>query len=188
MSLLTIIGIALGLTMDTFAVSVAGGVAIKEMRLRHAMLIAAAFGLAQALMPLAGWVGGHWARAWIASCDHWIAFGLLALVGSKMIYEARHTLEEREARNLLDPRILLMLAFATSIDALAVGLTLSFLNVSILLPVLVIGVVTFLMSLAGTYTGNTLGHLFEGKLETVGGLILIGIGVKILVEHLCRGC
>lgn len=184
MSLLSVIVIAIGLAMDAFAVSITSGSAIRQMRIRHAMLIASFFGAFQALMPYIGWSIGQWARALISQVDHWAAFVLLVFVGGKMIYEARTETAEEVVRDPLNLYVLFVLAIATSIDALAVGISLSFLEIAILSPVLVIGLVTFLFSFAGAYIGNVFGHFFERRLEVLGGIVLIGIGFKILIEHL----
>ena len=184
MPLLTILAIAVGLSIDAFAVAVASGIAIKRMHLRHAMLLASFFGGFQALMPVLGWLLGHWAFAFVSAFAHWIAFGLLAFVGGKMICEARKLPKEEAVDNPLDLYVLFGLSVATSIDAFAVGLTFSLLNVAILMPVLIIGAITFALSFAGMYIGNVFGHLFETKLEICGGLVLIGIGVEILFQHL----
>lgn len=179
----TILVVSVGLALDAFAVSISSGIALRQMRLRHAMLIASFFGVFQAIMPLLGWACGFYARGWMEAYDHFIAFGLLAFIGIKMIGEAlKH--EEDRTFNPLDLYVLFTLAIATSVDAFAVGLTLSMLDVHIITPALMIGLVTFVLSLAGVYIGDYFGHLFENKLEIAGGLILIGIGVKILVEHL----
>jgi manganese efflux pump family protein len=184
MTLFTLLAIALGLSIDAFAVAVASGIAIQNMRLRHALLIGAFFGGFQALMPLLGWFAGHWAHGYIGTVDHWIAFGLLTVVGVKMLLEARRLPDEEKTANPLDLYVLLTLAVATSIDALAVGLSLSMLNVAIVTPALVIGAITFVLSVAGVYIGDVFGHWFEEKLEFVGGLVLIAIGAKILWQHL----
>lgn len=175
--------LAVGLSLDAFAVSISSGIAIRRMRLRHAVQIALFFGVFQAVMPILGWAGGLFAGAWIADYDQFIAFGLLAFIGSKMIFDALRR-EEKKIFNPLDVYVLFTLALATSIDAFAVGLTLSLLNVHIIGPALIIGLVTFLLSLGGVYLGDRVGHLFENKLEIAGGLILIGIGVEILIQHL----
>ena len=175
--------IAVGLAMDAFAVSISSGVVMKTVQARHALLIASFLGGFQAVMPFIGWSTGNWVRSYVAAFDHWIAFCLLFLVGAKMIYESR---KDDASRANLDPTniyVLFVLAVATSIDALAVGFTLSFLGAAIVVPVLMIGIVTFVMCFAGTYIGSMSGHLFGRKIETVGGLILIGIGVKIVIEH-----
>lgn len=183
--LMTVLGIALGLSMDAFAVSLCCGIAIKDLRVSHALRFAFVFGLFQAVMPVLGWLAGLSMRSVIAGVDHWVAFGLLSFVGGKMIREALFGGHETRG-NPLETAVLLMLAIATSIDALAVGLTFSFINVSIIRPVAIIGLVTFVMCFAGTLAGKKVGHLFEKKIEVAGGLILIGIGVKILIEHLGR--
>jgi len=185
MSEWAIILLGIGLSMDAFAVAIASGVTAKKMHLRHAMLIALFFGFFQALMPIIGWAGGFFARVYIESFDHWLAFLLLSFIGGKMIYEAIWgDLSQEESSDPLNIYVLFTLAIATSIDALAVGITLSFINVSIIRPALEIGIITFLISLAGAYIGGIFGHLFERKLEIVGGLVLIGIGVKILADHI----
>lgn len=184
MDVLTILFIAFGLAMDAFAVSVASGFAIKNLRLRNAVTIAFFFGSFQAVMPVIGWLAGYSLRSFIASFDHWIAFGLLGFIGLKMIYESTKMDGESDPRDPLNVAVLLMLSVATSIDALAVGLSLSILDVLIITPALIIGIITFLLSLLGVYIGDRFGHFFEKKIEFAGGLILIGIGIKILIEHL----
>ncbi len=179
--------IALGLAMDAFAVSIASGATMKRLEIRSALKMGLFFGGFQTFMPVIGWFAGIGMRNFIAGWDHWLAFGLLALVGGKMVYEALWMKEESEAEGKacpFDTGVLLVLALATSIDALAVGITFSVLSVSIILPVIAIGFVTFIMSVAGVRLGVKCGHLFENKIEIFGGLILIGIGVKILLEHL----
>lgn len=183
MSFFAILVIALGLAMDAFAVSITSGIAIKNLRMRHALLIAAAFGVFQAVMPLLGWFMGSFAGGILARYNHFVAFILLVSVGIKMIFES-FKLEEEKIFNPLSPSILLLLALATSIDALAVGFTLSLLTSGIFQPAIIIGIVTFLLSLIGVHIGAIGGHLFENKLEILGGIILIAIGFKILVEHL----
>ena len=186
LSTVLLIGIAVGISLDAFAVSVASGVVIKERMLRHALRIALFFGVAQAVMPLVGWLGGNALRqsGWISSIDHWLAFGLLTAIGCKMIYEAFRLESGGRKSGAPGTWSLLVLSIATSLDALAVGMTLSFLHGPIVEPIIVIGVVTFTLSLAGVVLGDWIGHLFESKLQVVGGLVLIGIGVKVLLEHL----
>lgn len=182
MNIIKIVLIALGLAMDAFAVSVASGVIIKRLRIKSALRIAVFFGLFQAVMPLIGWLAGLSLKDFISGVDHWIAFGLLSTIGCKMIYESA-----KIQSNNFDPLniyVLLMLSIATSIDALAVGVTFAFLEISIVTPIVIIGVVTFLLSFIGVFVGNRFGHFFEKKIELAGGLILICIGVKILVEHM----
>jgi putative Mn2+ efflux pump MntP len=135
-------------------------------------------------MPLIGWLAGLSLRDFIAGVDHWVAFGLLGLIGGKMIYGATKIGTHEKETNPLSLFVLLILSVATSIDALAVGLSFAFLKISIATPIIVIGFVTFLLSFLGVLVGNRLGHFFEKKMEIVGGLVLIGIGIKILIEHL----
>ena len=184
MTLITIIIIALGLSMDAFAVSIVSGAAYKQLKIKHALRIALFFGGFQAIMPLIGYLAGLSIKNYIASYDHWVAFGLLSAVGVKMIYES---FKIKSAENNLNPTnilILLVLSIATSIDALAIGITLSFLRVSLVTAVGIIGLVTFVLSYLGVFLGKRFGHFFENKIEAIGGLILIGLGVKILFEHL----
>ena len=184
MDILTLLFIALGLSMDAFAVSITSGITIKEQRLNHALRIGLFFGSFQALMPLIGWLAGLSLRDLISGVDHWVAFGLLSLIGGKMIYGATKIGSDKKDANPLSVFVLLILSIATSIDALAVGLSFAFLKISVATPIIVIGFVTFVLSFLGVLVGNKLGHFFEKKMEIVGGLVLIGIGIKILIEHL----
>lgn len=184
MDIISIIFIAFGLAMDAFAVSITSGLIIKHLRVNNALKIAMFFGAFQAIMPLIGWSAGLSFRDFISGVDHWIAFGLLSIIGCKMIYESSKMGSNEKKIDPLNLYVLFILSIATSIDALAVGLSLSFLDVPIALPAIIIGVVTFLLSLLGVYLGNRIGHFFERKIELIGGLILIGIGIKILIEHL----
>ena len=170
--------------MDAFAVSITSGLTIKSLKINNALKIAIFFGLFQAIMPLIGWLAGLSFRDFISDVDHWMAFGLLSVIGCKMIYESSKMELNKKKINPLNIYVLLVLSVATSIDALAVGLSLSFLKVSIVLPAVIIGIVTFLLSIIGVYFGNRFGHYFERKIEIFGGLILICIGIKILIEHL----
>ena len=179
----TISLIALGLAMDAFAVSVARGITIKRQRARSAFKFGMFFGSFQMIMPVAGWLAGVRLHSLIANIDHWIAFVLLAFIGCRMIYESFKPEEKTEAASH-GIKVMLFLSVATSIDALAVGLSFAFLEISIVTPVIIIGIVTFALSFIGIFIGNTIGHFFEKKLEVLGGLILIGIGIKILLEHL----
>ncbi|OGR78546.1 MAG: hypothetical protein A2X32_04645 [Elusimicrobia bacterium GWC2_64_44] len=180
--------IALGLSMDAFAVAVASGATMKRLHLPNALKMALFFGGFQALMPALGWLAGLGMKNFISGVDHWIAFGLLSAIGGKMLYESFKIKEEEECGGPktcpFDTGTLTVLAIATSIDALAVGLTFAALAVSIVTPVLVIGAVTFAMSVAGVRLGSSGGHFFEHKMEAAGGLILIAIGLKILAGHL----
>ncbi len=184
MDMLAIILIAIGLAMDSFAASITSGVTIKDLKLNNALKIAIFFGGFQALMPLVGWFAGIGARDFISGIDHWIAFGLLTIIGSKMIYESFKVRSEKKRIDPLSIHVLLILAIATSIDALAVGISFAFLGIAIVTPAIIIGVITFSLSFLGVYLGNRVGPFFEKKMEIVGGLILIGIGIKILIEHL----
>ena len=185
MDFLTLIGIAIGLSMDALAVSVANGFMIKQLRLRHAFRIAFFFGFFQALMPLIGWAAGITFSQYIKTFDHWIAFGLLILVGGRMIWESvSSSQKDAVAKNCLHFPTLLMLSIATSIDALAVGVSFAFLDITIWLPILVIGLITFVICFIGVNIGSKLGPIFGNKLGIIGGLVLIGIGIKILIEHL----
>lgn len=188
MPAIEILFIALGLSMDAFAVAIASGATMKRLHLPNALKMGLFFGGFQALMPVLGWGAGLSMRSFISGWDHWIAFGLLLLVGGKMLYESLQLKEEEECGGPktcpFDTGTLTVLAIATSIDALAVGLTFSLLSLSIIGPVLVIGLVTFLMSVAGVKIGSAGGHFFEHKMEAAGGVILIAIGFKILLGHL----
>ena len=175
--------IAIGVSADAFAVAVGKGLAMRRLNLRAALSIAVAFGLAQALMPVAGWLLGSQMSQYITAFDHWIAFGLLGLVGGKMLFEAAATDDKSDARPLTWHE-LAVLAVATSIDALAVGISFAFLDVDILAAAALIGVTTLLISLAGVTVGHRAGARFRGPAEIVGGLVLIGIGLQILLEHL----
>lgn len=171
--------------MDAFAVSVATGVTCKKSRLNHAFRMAFAFGAFQALMPIAGWLAGMSLQQYISDYDHWIAFILLAFIGCKMIYESFQIKHARQEADSLSNTMLLMLAVATSIDALAVGFTFSFfLASSVLIAVMIIGLITFIFSYAGFYFGKHFGHFFEMGIEAIGGVILLAIGTKILLQHL----
>ena len=184
MSLITIIVVAVGLAMDAFAVSIVSGTAYQQLKIKHALRIALFFGSFQALMPLVGSLAGLSMRAYIVPYDHWVAFGLLSAVGGKMIYESFKIKSAEQNVNPSNTFILLILSVATSIDALVVGITFSLLTVSLAKAVIIIGLVTFNLSYLGVFIGKKFGHLFESKIEAVGGLILIGLGAKILLEHL----
>lgn len=184
MNLFTIVVIAVGLAMDAFAVSVASGFVIRRLQIRHALRIAIFFGAFQALMPVVGWLAGLSLRDWFGRVDHWIAFGLLCFIGIKMMVESFRLDGNQKKADPMKLAVLLLLSIATSIDALAVGLTFAILKVSIFVPVVLIGLITFLLSFTGVYIGDHFGHFFEKKIEFIGGMILIGIGTKILIEHI----
>jgi len=183
MVILTIVVIALGLAMDAFAVSIVSGAAYEQLKIRHALRMAVFFGGFQALMPLIGSLAGMTVRAHIAGYDHWIAFVLLSGVSMKMIYESFKIKPTKKNFNPSNILILLILSVATSIDALIIGITISLLSVPIVITAAVIGLVTFILSYIGAYIGKKFGHFFENKIEAIGGLILIGLGAKILLEH-----
>lgn len=182
--MLSILLIALSLAMDAFAVSVSTGIAVPGFGVRQAARIGLWCGFFQFSMPLAGWFLGSSVKSYIEFIDHWIAFGLLALIGASMIREALSG-EGGEAVAALSVRRLFFLALATSIDALAVGVTMAFMkDVNILLSAAVIGAVAFLMAMLGGLLGRRLGQLFQKRATLLGGAVLILIGVKILGEHL----
>lgn len=176
--------LALGLAADAFTVSISCGFLIKRIKINKALKIALFFGGFQFLMPLLGWILGIKFSYLIADFDHWIAFGLLSLMGGKMIYESLQAEEEEKTINPLDLSTLLILAIATSIDALAAGLGLSLLKISIATTAGLIGIITFGLSFAGVFVGHKIGNKFNNQIEIIGGLILIFIGSKILIEHL----
>jgi len=180
-----VIGIAFGLAMDAFA-AIAAGLAIRKINARHIFRLAFHFGLFQFVMPVLGWLAGQTLHQWISAFDHWIAFVLLGFIGGKMIWESFGSEEHRGDKG--DPTrgwLLLTLSIATSIDALAVGLSLAFLRVSIWGPSVVIGIVAAGMTALGMTFGSRLGARFGKWAERAGGLVLAGIGVRILVSHLC---
>lgn len=183
MGLIELFLIAVGLSMDAFAVSVCKGLAMPKCTFKKAAIVGLWFGGFQALMPAIGYVLGAQFQEAIASIDHWIAFVLLALIGGNMIHEALDN-DEEEADASLDVKTMFLLAVATSIDALAIGITFAFLKVNIIPAVCFIGIVTFIISFAGAKIGNVFGARYKNKAEIVGGIILILLGLKILLEHL----
>ncbi|MCI5800876.1 MAG: manganese efflux pump MntP family protein [Oscillospiraceae bacterium] len=174
--------IAVSLSMDAFAVSVCKGLSVKKVRPSHALIAGLYFGGFQLLMPLLGYFLGGAFESFITSIDHWIAFVLLVLIGAGMVKESREACETLDDSFAF--RAMLPLAVATSIDALAVGVTFAFLQVNILPAVCLIGVITFLLSAAGIKIGNRFGARYKSKAELVGGIVLIVMGIKILAEHL----
>ena len=183
MALFELFLIAVGLSMDAFAVAVCKGLSMKRIDKKYTLLIALFFGGFQALMPLLGYFLGSQFSFYIEKIDHWVVFLLLALIGGNMIKESREAAEEETYRGI-DYKELLLLAVATSIDALAVGITFAFLKVEIVPAVLLIGCTTFVLSLIGVVVGNLFGARYKSRAELTGGIILILIGVKILLEHL----
>ncbi|MGI5863577.1 MAG: manganese efflux pump MntP family protein [Myxococcales bacterium] len=191
MGLPSLLAIAVALAMDAFAVAIVSGIALNPLSRRHVFRLSFHFGLFQALMPVIGWVAGRAIHRYIAAFDHWIAFGLLALVGGRMVLGALRADEGKESeRTAKDPTrgwTLVMLSVATSIDALAVGLSLAMVGTGIVFPALVIGVVAAGFTVVGMVLGRRVGMLAGQWVEVAGGFVLIGIGVKIVVEHLYGG-
>ena len=184
MSIIEIALIGVGLAMDAFAVSICKGLAMRRMNYKKAIIIAAFFGVFQALMPALGYVLGTTFANKIAAIDHWIAFILLALIGANMIKEALSSDDDECQDDSLRLGDLIMLSIATSIDALAVGITFAFFNVSLLLSVSMIGIITFIICVIWVKVGNVFGEKYKSKAELAGGLILIVMGAKILIDHL----
>jgi putative Mn2+ efflux pump MntP len=191
MGIWTVLLVGIGVSADAFAVSLARGLKIRQLHLSQALLIGGVFGLFQAVMPILGWLLGTAFGGLIQAFDHWVAFGLLALVGGKMLWEALFSHEEApdgepvpDAKDGIGLHELLVLAVATSIDALAVGISLALLEVNIWLTATVIGVITFVLSTAAVFIGHRVGVRYQRPAEIIGGVILIGIGISILVEHL----
>lgn len=176
--------IGVGLSMDAFAVAICKGLSMKRIKKSDTIIIAAVFGLFQAGMPFLGWLLGNQFALYIKRIDHWIAFILLCLIGGKMIYEAARKDPNAACKVVhINFKELFILGVATSIDALAVGLTFAFLEIPIFEAMLIIGITTFFISILGVYLGNHFGNKFEKKAEIAGGAILVLIGLKILMEH-----
>lgn len=176
-----ILVIAVSLALDAFSVSVAGGIKAQHARFNDALKVAAFMGIFQGAMPLLGWAIGAVFRDYVTDYSNWIAFILLTLLGLKMIYEAFQN-EDGKSTNILATKTLIILSIATSIDALVVGVTLSLIGLPLLLSALIIGIVTFMLCLAGFLFGKRLGSFFEGKVEIIGGIALIAIGIKLLLS------
>ena len=183
MSLIELFLIAVGLSVDAFAVSVCKGLSVRKAEPRHSLIVGAYFGGFQALMPALGYVLGRQFESLITSVDHWIAFVLLGIIGGNMIREALKG-EQEELDDSFTFRTMLPLAIATSIDALAMGVTFAFLQVQIVPAVLFIGVTTFVLSAVGLKVGNVFGAKYKSRAELFGGVVLVLMGVKILLEHL----
>ena len=187
MGIVELLLIAVGLSMDAFAVSICKGLGMKKVNLKVAFVLALFFGGFQALMPLIGWALGSQFLWLISPIDHWIAFLLLAVIGGKMLWEALHDEEgedDGKPADKIDLGEFFILAVATSIDALAVGISFAALAVDIVPSILIIGVVTFCFTIAGVFVGNFFGSRYEKPASIVGGVVLILIGLKILLEHL----
>ena len=188
MSFGAILLLAVGLAMDAAAVAAARGLATPRLRVRHVVLVSSFFGGFQALMPLLGWIAGTRAGPLIEAWDHWLAFALLVGIGGKMLWEARSpkSAEAGAAADLYGIRVMLVLAVATSIDALAAGITLPVLGAPLALSLVTIGVTAAVLSGVGLFAGRRFGAALGSRLDVVGGVVLIGLGVKVLLEHLGR--
>lgn len=183
MGAIEILLISIGLAMDAFAVSVCKGLAMKKMSWKKAIIIGLYFGIFQAVMPVIGYFLGTTFERFITNVDHWVAFILLVGIGINMVKEAFD--KESENRNdNVDVKTMLVLSIATSIDALAIGITFACLKIHIVMPVITIGLITFIISVIGVKIGNRFGDKYEKKAEIMGGVILILLGIKILLEHL----
>jgi putative Mn2+ efflux pump MntP len=187
LSLFTILMIAFGLSMDAFAVSITSGMLIKEVRIKHALKIAAIFGFFQAVMPLIGWLAGINFRNYIGKFDHWIALGLLGFIGGKMVNDSIKEKKdscpkEEEQKDDIGNITLLLLAIATSIDALAAGVGFALLNISIMQASILIGLVTFIVCVAGVLTGKRCNVFLRSRAELIGGIVLILIGIRIFIK------
>jgi putative Mn2+ efflux pump MntP len=184
---LTLLLIAVSLSFDSFAVSICSGLALcdkKRLKISQSIKIALVLAISQGSMPVLGWLLGSTINEFVKQADHWIAFGLLSVIGIKMILEGNKPVHLKEIANPSHFKILLPMAIATSIDAFAVGISFSFFLNTILFTAILIGVVTFIVSLSGLYLGKKIGGEFAGKAEIAGGIILIAIGAKIVIEHL----
>ncbi len=184
MELLTIFLIAIGLSFDTFAVSVSSGLVLRKIDFINATKIAVTLAFFQGAMPLIGWLAGSEIKDYAQDYDHWIAFGMLALLGGRMIYESFTSQPEKRNFNPLDIKVLLLMALATSIDALVVGFSFALLNYKIFVSVAIIGFVTYVVAMLGMLFGKKIGARLGQRMEIIGGLMLILIGLKILIEHL----
>lgn len=184
----TLLLMGVGLSMDAFAVAICKGLSMRKINKKQCLVIGLFFGGFQALMPFIGWVLGSQFEQYITSIDHWIAFILLGFIGGKMVVEAIREKDEAVEVGKMDPPLdlkeMFILAIATSIDALAVGITFAFLQVPIVEAISIIGITTFVISVIGVYVGNFFGNRYKKKAELAGGMILILIGLKILLEHL----
>lgn len=183
MELLEIILIAIGLAMDAFAVSICKGLSMKKMSWKKALIVGLYFGIFQGIMPVIGYILGTTFESLVTQIDHWIAFGLLVFIGANMLKEAFGN-DTENCNDNVDFKSMVVLAIATSVDALAVGITFAFLKTNIIVAALAIGIITFAICVIGVKIGNKFGDKYERKAETIGGLILIFMGIKILLEHL----
>lgn len=188
MNIIAIIATAFGLSMDAFAVSITDGMLIDDVKTKDALKVGAYFGIAQAIMPLIGWLSSIYFQKYIEGIDHWIALLLLGFIGGKMIYESIKSrkddcVKKEKNGDILSNKTLFILAIATSIDALVVGISFAFLKVPIVESIIIIGIVTFIMCFIGVMIGKRCGSLLKNNIEIIGGIILILIGVNIFLEH-----
>ena len=183
MELFEIVVIGIGLAMDAFAVSVCKGLSMKKMNWKKAVIIALYFGIFQAIMPIIGYFLGNTFSSFIENIDHWLSFILLSAIGINMIKNSFDSEEDKRNDNI-DIKTMLLLSIATSIDALAIGITFAFFKINLLFSIIIIGLITFILSIFGVKIGNKFGDKFQNKAEIIGGFILIVIGLKILLEHL----
>lgn len=189
MGIIELLLTAVALSMDALAVSITNGLTIRKLSIKHALKTGLFFGFFQALMPAIGYLAGSSIRDLIQPIDHWVTFGLLAVIGGKMAWDALHEKDDEEDK-VEDPTntvTLTMMAIATSIDALAVGIGLALTNVNIIASALCIGLVTFVLCTFGVMLGKKLGDAFQKHAQVIGGLVLIAIGLKVLIEHLIQG-
>lgn len=183
METIEIILVAIGLAMDAFAVSICKGVPMKKMNWKRAIIVGLYFGAFQAVMPVIGYFLGASFENFVIKIDHWIAFGLLSFIGANMIKESFEK-EQEECIDTIDIKTMIILSIATSIDALAVGITFAFFKVNLVLSTIIIGIITFGLCVIGVKIGNKFGNKYKNKAEFMGGVILILTGLKILLEHL----
>jgi putative Mn2+ efflux pump MntP len=183
MGLVEILLLAVGLAMDAFTVSICKGLSMKKMNWKKAIIIAFYFGVFQAIMPVLGYFLGTTFESLITKFDHWVAFILLLAIGGNMIKESFDK-EDEKKNDKVDFKTMVILALATSIDALAIGITFAFLDVNLALAVSIIGIITFIISIFGVKIGNRFGNKYQNKAELAGGIILVLLGIKILLEHL----
>ncbi|GAB4314217.1 MAG: manganese efflux pump MntP family protein [Methanobacteriaceae archaeon] len=182
MDLIVEILLGFGMSMDAFSVAITRGLAWK-CQIKHALLISIFFGLFQAFMPVLGYILGLQLQVFILTIAPWVAFILLSMIGIKMIYESLWVADD-DVCSIFSFKEILILSIATSIDAFALGVTFAVLNTPLMEPIIIIGLITFILSFLGVYIGKSIGHLFENKIEILGGIILIGIGLKILLENI----
>ena len=184
MSFFLIVLIALGLTFDTFAVSVSTGISVQQIKFVQAIRVALILAVFQAIMPVLGWYAALQIKEYIVEFDHWIAAGLLWIIGIKMIWESLKSEDTITQKNPLKTTVIIVLAIATSIDALAVGISFGCLNVNMYVTTIIIGFTTFVVAMIGMLLGKNAGNIIGKRAEIIGGIMLITIGIKILIEHL----